>query len=560
MLERLYIQNYALIDRMNMEFSPGMNVITGETGTGKSIMLKGLSLILGKRAEKDAIRRPDKKIIVEGHFRIDAYGLEKLFDQYDLDYEPVTVIRREITPSGKSRAFVNDTPVRLDTLEDITSHLIDIHSQHQQLLLRNKQFRFDFVDALSGTREKRETFRRKLHEYRRLREKKERLTEEKNRLAAMADYRAYQLAELEQIDWDTDWDEAEQKLQSFQHQEEILEKLGLARQMLENENYGLLENFRQFKQILSSLASYDKELESLSERAENLMPELNEFLYDLQHLTGKYEWMDMQEKQALETALNRLYDLMRKHQVQTPAELQALYEQWKNENDNFTQLDDEIAETERRIQALEKELETLADQLHRQRAEHIPHIEQQLNDLIAELGMEHSRLKWELTPAETFNEFGKDELKLYLSPDKGKTFGDVTKIASGGELSRIMLAIKYMFSRHFHLPTLVLDEIDAGISGNIARKMASLLQEMSRHMQLIVITHLPQTAAQGDKHFKVFKEEHEGEIISRIKELTPEERIREIAEMVEGKPPSASAMEHAKFLLTRSKTETNEKQ
>ncbi|NPA42580.1 MAG: DNA repair protein RecN [Chlorobi bacterium] len=549
MLERLHIRNYALIDRMDLDFSPGLNVITGETGTGKSIMLKGLSLILGKRADKEAIKDKDAKIVVEGEFDIRPYGLEPLFEALDLDWEPHTVIRREITPSGKSRAFVNDTPVRLETLETLTSRLVDIHSQHQQERLRTRAFRFDLLDAMAGTADLRREFARKRRDYLNLLRELDQLRRRRDEAAAMADYRAYQLAELEQIDWDTDWEEAEARLRRFQHQEEILEKLAEAHRDIEEEPYGLSERLRRLHRLLESLSDRDEEFRELAASAEELVLGLDDLHARLTDAAARYELMDQSEKAELEKKLDKLFALMHKHKVQTPRELKALYEKWTAESLKDAQLDETIALKEKEAKKLREELEAMAEELRQKRLKTIPGLEKEIQDLLASLGMEHSRVRFELTPAESFDEFGKDNLKILLSPDKGRTWGDMAKTASGGELSRIMLALKYLLSRHLRLPTIIFDEIDAGISGDVARKTARLLRDMSRHMQFVVITHLPQTAVMGDTHFKVYKTEEGGKILSRVKALDREARIREIAEMIEGKPPSESALQHAAHLL-----------
>jgi len=553
MLERLFIRNYALIDEMDMAFSPHLNVITGETGTGKSIMLKGLGLILGKRAEKDAIRHPDKKIVVEGEFDIRPYHLQETFEKLDLDWEPHTIIRREITPAGKSRAFVNDTPVRLETLEQLGQKLVDIHSQHQHLLLQDKNFRYDFLDAMAGSREIRTQYGELLKTYREIEKTLARLQEQKEKWEQSYDYRQYQLSEMEKIDWERDWEEAENQLKKFEHQEEILAKWQELKHLFENETGGILDLFRQAKNILSSIARYDEGWEELARRTESLLPELSELFYDIENQGEQYVFLDINEKQRLETELNRLYDLMRKHRVNTPEELHRLYLQWQSERTDFSKLEEEIAGMEEKLKQTASQLDALAEKLHTAREKILPEIEEQINTLLHALGMPHSIFKIVLERTDEWNEWGKNKVTFLLSPDKGKTFGEVKKIASGGELSRLMLAIKYLLSQKKRLPTIVFDEIDAGISGEVARKTAAMLHEMSRNMQLIVVTHLPQTAVKGDKHFKVFKTEKDGQIGSTVKTLSPEERIYEIAEMIEGKPPSNSAVQHARHLLEMEK-------
>ncbi len=549
MLESLHIKNYALIDQMQMEFSPDLNVITGETGTGKSIMIKGLSLILGKRADKDAIRNKNEKIIVEGHFRLNEKELKPLFDHLDLDFDKHTIIRREITPSGKSRAFVNDTPVRLDDLEKIGEKIIDIHSQHQQILLQRKDFQFDFIDSLSNNLDLRNRYAGLLYEFRENRKELEKWKMHKQQLLANEDYRRFQLNELASLNWDLDLDKAELQLKNFQNQEEILIKLNEAIQLLDDDNFGIIERFRQVKNTMENLSGFDKRLEELHTRTENLFPELGELSYDIHQLFEEFQLMDTSEKEKLEREINRFFELMQKHRVNTKEELKALYDKWQSEQSDLSLVDEKIKFLHHKTDELQNQLKKLSRQLHEKRLKSIPEIENLMHKFMADLGMENSRIKIHLTPGDTFDRFGTDELQILLSPDKGKTFGQINKIASGGEISRIMLIIKYLISQKKHLPAIIFDEIDAGVSGEIARKMARLIEKMSGHMQVIVITHLPQMAVKGSRHFKVLKEEINGQIVSGIKELRKNERIHEIAEMLEGKPPSASALEHAAHLL-----------
>jgi len=549
MIEKLWIRNYALIDKMELNFSPGLNVITGETGTGKSIMLKGLGLILGKRADKEAIRNPDQKIIVEGTFDITPYGLENFFENHDLDWEARTLIRREITPSGKSRAFVNDTPVKLEILEQLGEKLVDIHSQHQQKLLQDKHFRFNFLDAMADTAELRKEFSELLRQYRKLQARYDELTQQKQALDEQARYREFQLRELSLVDWNKNWEEVEKELKKYDNQEEILEKWAEIQTHFTQEDLGVEDRFRRIKNLLSDIASKDPAWQALAERAENLLPELTELYYDMEEAAQIYFLMDRSKKIRLEEELNRLYELMRKHRVHTPEELKNLYEKWQAETRDASRLEEETQELKHSLDQLRERLEKLAAVLHERRSEAIDRIERETEKHLAELGMPHSRIRFRLRPRNDFDIFGKDDLDILLSADKGKTYGEIKKTASGGELSRLMLVMKYLLSQKKHLPAIVFDEIDAGISGEIARKTASMLKQMSRHMQVITVTHLPQTAVAGDKHFKVYKTERNGIVYSDVKEITGEERVREIAEMLEGKPPSESAVRHARHLL-----------
>ncbi len=549
MLKHLYISNFALIDRMDLEFSPGMNVITGETGAGKSIMINGLSLVLGKRADMQWIRNKDKKLIVEATFAFTNDDLKPLFETLDVDYEQETIVRREILPSGKSRAFVNDMPVRLEILQSLAPHLVDIHSQHQTLLLKQKSFLYRLLDAYAGTEKLLNEYRDYKSQYSKFYKKWQALRDEYTRLKNSADFRTYQLQELRMLDWDTDWEEAEQKLKQWHNRENILATLSETKELLEGEPYGVLEFMRKILLNLSTLSSSDKQFSALAGTAESVMSSLNELSYDLERIKDVYDLMDTDEKVRLEEQLDRLFTLMKKHNVLTPEELRQIKEKMEAETHDFEQMEDAIRQAEKSMLEAKTKAEETARKLFETRKKAIPGLIKSLESILQALEMKNTRLKIELQFTDEMQEYGMDRMQFLISSDKGQSFGEVDKIASGGELSRLMLAIKSVMARKRQLPTIVFDEIDAGISGEVARKTAELIWEMAQKMQVIVITHLPQMAVKGQKHFKVFKEEKSGQIISSVKELLPAERIHEIAEMIEGKPPSESAIKHARFLL-----------
>lgn len=551
MLKELYISNLALIKKMHVTFGPGMNVITGETGAGKSIMMNGLSLVLGKRADMSLSRNKDEKLVVEATFDIKKLNLQPVFDAFDVDYDDETVIRREILPSGKSRAFVNDMPVRLDFLQTLGPALVDIHSQHQTLLLKKTSFRYDLLDTYSGILEKRQEYKNKLSAYKKNQAVLEEMIQALENLKHTAEFRTYQLQELRMLDWDMDWEEAEQKLKMWDKREQTIEKLSEILFLAEDEQIGVTGNLRKILITLSELSAFDSRFDSFRESMENISTQFNETMFDLNRLKEEYLLWNPEEKSHLEEQLDRLFTLMNKHRVQTPEELLAVKEQLEKETTELEDMESRIEELQNQLSEEKAELEKLADGLFETRKKHIPSLTGKLEEILSALEMKNTRLKWEIEKTEEFTEFGKDTLKLLMSADKGKHFGEVEKTASGGELSRLMLAFKSLLAQNKNRPVMVLDEIDAGISGEVAKKTADLVKSMAENMQVIVITHLPQMAVKGDRHFKVFKREDEEGVVSDIKELSQEERIKEIAEMIEGKPPSESAVKHAKFLLTR---------
>ena len=553
MIKQLHISNLALIDRMDTEFSPALNVITGETGAGKSIMLNGLSLILGKRADTSLIRDKSRKLTVEGVFDISAYGLQEFFEAEDLDYEPETIIRRELLPSGKSRAFVNDTPVRLETLERLGARLVDIHSQNQNLLLQRKDFRLSILDAVAGNKELLDQYRQQYREWKQAEREYAELSERFTILQQNAEYRQFQLDELNGLDWDLDIEQAEEQLKSYENRERILETLTQIRQLFDDETAGIMPRLTEARGLLDRIADDHEPLTDLANRWDGIMAEMNDILLELNRTADDFRWMDDDEAQRLRHQLDEYFRLMTKHRVQTKDELLALKKNWEAETEDSGRLEERLQLLKKQITKLEAAVRQAAQTLHEKRSQAIPRIEKYVHGLLQDLGMEHSRIRIRLNTSGQPDETGIDRPEFLLSSDKGQTYGDIRKRASGGEISRLMLAFKTLVAQSAGWPTLVFDEIDTGVSGDVARKMATLFAQMSRNVQIVLITHLPQIAVAGDRHFKVFKTEQNGEILSRIKPLDKDERIHEIAEMLEGKPPSATALEHARFLLNNSR-------
>jgi len=549
MLKALFIKNYALIDSLQVQFTNGLTIITGETGAGKSILLGGLSLILGKRADLSSVKNPSEKCVIEATFDVANYNLTSLFETEDLDYEPQTIIRREILPSGKSRAFVNDTPVNLDSLQVLGAHLLDIHSQHQTLQLTNDDFQFQVIDALASNSSLLQDYAQQLQRFKRIKTELKKLQNQKIEAAKALDYNLFLLKELEEGNLvDGELEALEEEYETLNNIEEIGERLTTTHELLGNVEIGVVTQLTEIKNQLSKLAPYAADYKSVADRVGSSLIELDDIFAEIEALQEALE-ADPNRLQTVNSKLQVINNLLQKHGVAEVVELIQI----KNdltENVAVTEnLDTVIADTESELLTVENQLNSYASKLHKNRAKAIPGLIKQLEVLLDTLGMPNARFNVELTLSETFLSNGKDDLKFLFSANKGGQFNELKKAASGGELSRIMLAIKSILTNYTHLPTIMFDEIDTGVSGEISNKMAAIMRQMSTTMQVFTITHLPQIAAKGDTHFKVFKEDVNEVTQTQLKRLSPEERVVEIAQMLGGLDMSSSAIEHAKQLL-----------
>jgi len=549
MLTQLTIKNYALIDELQVGFNNGLTIITGETGAGKSILLGGLSLILGKRADLTSVKDASKKCVIEGVFDIAKYNLKTLFKTRDLDYESLTIIRREILPSGKSRAFINDTPVRLDDLQVLGEHLLDIHSQHQTLQLTNDDFQFQIIDALAGNDKNLSVYISELKNFKIVSSEIEKLQNQKLDSLKELDYNLFLLKELEDAKLVAgELQTLEAEYETLNNVEQIKEQLGYSNQLLSNEDAGITSKIREVKQCLSKLASYGKQYQSIYDRMDSSLIELDDIFSEIENLEDELE-ADPNRLEVVNAKLQVLHNLMQKHIVSSEEELIVIREDLSNKVSVTENLDAHISAKEIEREQLKTKLLTSTATIHSKRSKVIPKLIQQLESLLATLGMPNAKFNIELKALDVFLSNGSDELQFLFSANKGGQFNDLKKSASGGELSRIMLAIKHILSNYTQLPTIMFDEIDTGVSGEISNKMANIMQDMSKEMQVFTITHLPQIAAKGDHHFKVFKEDINEITQTQLKKLSPEERIVEIAQMLGGTSVSNSAMEHAKQLL-----------
>ncbi|MBB3122705.1 DNA repair protein RecN (Recombination protein N) [Mesoflavibacter sabulilitoris] len=549
MLTGLSIKNYALIDQLQVNFNDGFTIITGETGAGKSILLGGLSLILGKRADLSSLRDTEKKCIIEATFDISNYNLKSLFIAEDLDYEAQTIIRREILPSGKSRAFVNDSPVKLNSLQLLGEKLIDIHSQHETLQLTDDNFQFQVIDALAETSENLVTYKEYLKTYKSLQKELKQLQQFQAEAIKEHDYNSFLLNELVSANLKPDeLAELEEEFEVLSNVESIQEKLESVNQLLSEEQIGVLTNLREVKNTMQKLALISANYKDLSERVNSALIELDDVATEVE---GFQTELDVNPKrlEEVEGKLSAINNLMQKHIVQTIPELIEIREQLAQKVEATENVDKDILNKEKEIKAVVKQLDSEAAIITKKRNEAIPKLITQLEDILSQLGMPNAQFKITLNKSEIFLFNGKDELDFLFSANKGGQFNMLKKAASGGELSRIMLAIKSILSKYIKLPSIIFDEIDTGVSGEISNKMAEIMSQMSQKMQVFSITHLPQIAAKGNTHFKVYKQDIDNVTTSNLVKLEYDERVVELAQMLGGAALSESAIAHAKQLL-----------
>lgn len=549
MLVSLSIKNYALIDHLNVSFTNGFTVITGETGAGKSILLGGLALVLGKRADLSSLRDKEKKCVIEAEFSISKYNLKSFFNENDVDYEENTIIRREILPSGKSRAFINDSPVRLATLTALGDSLIDVHSQNQTLQLGDNAYQFKVIDGLASNADLLATYEKNLRLFKKETKALELLQQEKQEGIKEHDYNTFLLSELENAPLKEGiLEELEEQYEQLNNVENIMEHLSKGHQLISDEQVGILTLLAELKQASSKLAGFGAQFTSLNDRVQSVFIEVDDIFEEFESLENNVE-ANPKLLEEVNAKLQLLYDLQKKHGVLEVKELLQIKEDLAQKVDATENIDATIRAKEAEIAAQEKALNTICTKISKQRKAIIPELKQQLESILASLGMPSAEFKIEINEAPSFMYNGKDELVFQFSANKGSSFGELKKVASGGELSRIMLAIKAVLAKYEDLPTLMFDEIDTGVSGEISNRMGVIMQEMSSSMQIFSITHLPQVASKGNHHYKVYKEDKNNVTHTQMKQLTTEERVVELAEMLGGKDLSDSAIAHARQLL-----------
>lgn len=549
MLQSLYIKNFALIEHLHIEFSNRLSIITGETGAGKSILLGALGLVLGRRADLTSLKDKEQKCIVEAHFNITGYGLEDFFTENDLDYEATAIIRREILPSGKSRAFINDSPVNLQELQELGNVLIDIHSQQQTRELSDEQYQMQILDAVAGNAALIAVYKTQLSVYKGILSELKSLRTQKETLAKEQDYNSFLLQELLSANLKAgEQEELEQQLEKLSNVEFIKESMARALGLASNEQVGVLNSLKEIKQALQKISSLSVEYGQLHERLSSLVIEFDDINSEMQHSLETLA-DDPQQLEIINHKLQLIYTLQKKHHVATVEELLTLQDELDNKVVLADGLDASIAKKEAEAAAAQAEADTTAAAISQKRQAAIPLLTDKVTAILTQLGMPNARFNFEVTPSATYHATGKDAIQLLFSANKGTDFGLLKKVASGGEMSRIMLSVKAVLAEYSKLPTIIFDEIDTGVSGEVANKMGDIMKAMSRDMQVFAITHLPQIAGKGDQHYKVFKTTQDENTVSELKLLGDEERVVEIAEMLSGKDITDSALNHARALL-----------
>lgn len=548
MLTQLTIKNYALIRQLEMAPSSGLNVITGETGAGKSIMLGAIGLLLGNRADTKVLWDENDKCVTEAEFDIGAYRLQKLFKSEDLDYDPKTVIRREINANGKSRAFINDTPVTLDVLRRITSRLMDIHSQHETLELGSNIFQLQLIDAYAGNQKLLEQYSEQYDAWLLAKKGYESLAAEAEALKQEADFVTFQLDELQKVALvEGEQEKLESELKIQEHAEDIKGKLNQAMQALGANDYSATTSLGEVRALLHTIAGYSPKYQSLHDRVESVRIELADILAELEAEDEKVEYDDARREEVSQR-LSSLYHLFQKHRVSDIGALLQLQSQFEERANKATNLDSLLAELKAKESSAARELDARADALTKSREKMFAPLSRQMMSLLKELGIPDAKVKIE-NELSAAGPTGKDHVEIYFSANKGIEVRPLADVASGGEFSRLMFCLKYIMAEKTAMPTLVLDEIDTGVSGEIAISLGKLMQEMAKSHQVISISHLPQIAARGDAHYFVFKDNSAKKTVSSIKKLDKNERISEIAKMIGGANPSSSAIQNAKELM-----------
>lgn len=549
MLQSLSIKNFALIEYLDIDFSEKLSIITGETGAGKSILLGALGLVLGKRADLTSLKDKEQKCVVEAHFKINGYNLKDFFTANDLDYEDVTIIRREILPSGKSRAFINDSPVNLPELQELGDFLIDIHSQQQTRELSDEDYQLQIVDALAGNQDLISAYKKQLSALKSLQSELKKYKEQKDSLSKEQDYNSFLLQELLSANLKVgEQQELEEELEKLSNVESIKEALSRALVIANEEQIGVIQNLKEIKNALHKISSVSAQYNDFYERISSLLIEFDdvnsEMSQDLEKLAD-----DPEQLELINQKLQLIYSLQKKHQVATVDELLAIQEELDGKVIMVDELEAAIAKLTADAEKARAEIDATALAISESRKKAIPSLTDKLTAILSQLGMPNARFNFEIVHGETYYTAGKDQINLLFSANKGTDFGLLKKVASGGEMSRIMLAVKSVLANYSKLPTIIFDEIDTGVSGEIANKMGDIMKGMSSEMQVFAITHLPQIASKGDQHYKVFKTTQANTTVSELKLLSKDERVREIAEMLSGKDISDSALNHARALL-----------
>lgn len=549
MLLSLTIKNYALIESLEINFSNEFSIITGETGAGKSILLGALGLVLGNRADLSVLKDNEQKCVIEAHFGLKNYNIQSFFTENDLDYEDHSIIRREILPSGKSRAFINDSPVNLNVLQELSAFLIDIHSQHQTREILNEEYQLEIVDAIAGNSNIIANYTISLKQFNSIKKQLNQFKAEKENLSKEQEYNTFLLNELLLANLKEGEQEVlEEELEQLSNVEFISESLDRALQISNDDQVGISVNLNELKQSLQKIAGLSKNYLDVSERINSIQIEFQDIINECSSLSEKVI-NNPERLEEVNSKLQAIYSLQKKHQVNSVKELIAIREDLDAKVIKVDDLDFQINKLEIEVNDAKSKVDELANQLFERRNNSTADLSSQIEKILSSLGMPDAQIQFNITATDSYFKSGKDIIETLFTSNKGMQLGMLKKVASGGEMSRIMLAIKAVMANYTKLPSIIFDEIDTGVSGEIAIKIGEIMKEMSKNMQVFAITHLPQIAAKGTQHYKVYKFTENETTVSELKLLTLEERIKEIAEMLSGKSISDSALNHAKALL-----------
>lgn len=549
MLTKIFIKNFTLIDKVELDLLSGFTTVTGDTGSGKSILLNALSLVIGKRGSQSLLKNPDIKCVIEAEFNLSNFNIKKFFDDNNLDYFNQTIIRREILPNGKSRSFVNDTPVNLDVLKKIGESLIDIHTQHQSLFNSNNSFFFNLIDSLAEQQKIVINFNYELNKYKELQIQLEKLKRLNTSLNNDSDYFSFLFNELEDANLvPGEQDDLESKLKLYKNSEQIKSYNSQIEHILYSSDGSLEEKVFSLNSILNDLSKITNQYDPLKNRLNSILIELNDIQSDLNN--SNFDFSDNSfEIKNIEDRINLIYSLQKKHNLSSVEDLIEKKKKLKNKLDDSSNLEADIKDFELQIETKKSFLEELSKKISVSRKKILPLLKSDLESLLVNLGMKNSSFNFILSKSKEFNRFGFDDIEVLFSANKGITHSPLFKIASGGELSRILLSIKYIMSKNLSLPTMIFDEIDTGVSGEMSNAMANMMLKMSDKMQIVAITHLPQVAAKGTQQLKVYKTNYLNTTNTDVKLLSSGERVDEIAKMLSGDEISDSALNHAKELL-----------
>lgn len=549
MLKSLYIKNYALIDSLEIDFESGFSVITGETGAGKSIILGALSLILGQRADAKSIKQGESKCVIEGYFDISDYNLTEFFENLEIDYEPTCLLRRELLSSGKSRAFVNDTPVTLSDLKELGSQLIDIHSQHQNLLLGDTRFQMQIVDTLAGNKKLLKEYQAAFDDYKKAQKALDDLRNLSKRGKEEEDYLRFQYESLKTVALKSgEQEELEEELETLNHSEEIKIALYKIHSLLTDDEHGIVTALKDSLNTSQSLVDIYPKSEDIVQRIENSYIDLKDLGTEVERMGENIEF-DPERLSLIQTRLDTIYTLQKRHSVDTIAQLIAIYEDLEHKIENIDSYDEQLEAIEKDLLLKTEKMLVLAKQLTDSRKVITGKFEKELVEKVAYLGMPNVQFKCEIIAEEQPNLYGMDDLLFLFSANKNVPLQPVAEIASGGEISRLMLCLKSMIAGAKALPTIIFDEIDTGVSGEIADKMGIIMKDMGTKMQVIAITHLPQIAARGKTHYHVYKSDSDDMTTTNLSRLSDKERLEEIARMLSGTTMTEAAIQNAKVLL-----------